>query len=647
MNGWLDLPVVQGLEYFTGILAQGYRWAGRYAALIGLIGIIWSAFKLAMSRMTVKDMWWDTLFKWVGFLLLFNLYPSIVIGIGAIAHEIGMKAGGGKAAIISELKAMRESIKADLATNEALNSGLDAEVKSRLQDYSNDSSFETLQQYNDFMDMLSGEKGAYRFNSKSDKAEARKKMKHNQENRKFGGMFSGATLKAIDNVLIEKNLDGTKGDNLTDAYLDLDLFIKDANGDDTFYLSPSALIRVALLSCNILYDKEQINFLAKAEEIEASNMNMLQKIGANFVNNISRLPNLIVILFCCVVLILSTIFAGIQYIMTIFEFTLVAGIGAIFIPFVLFDGTKDIPKKFIPVFISFLIKIAVVTLCLMLAFYLIIESCINTMVDDGYNIFIKLADICFNAIICYIMTQNAPKIAQTILTGQPQLSMGEFLAGAATAGVTAGTMYGTAKNATRGAINNGTSAIGEAHKMNEARKSAARQTAKLGGSRREGNITAIRAMGAVASTDLKERMKAKFEGFQKGHNSNPIFDKVKQTLAFGNGASGGGGGFGSGGGANAYGIHGQGSMQGHAGETLSEVSNPSFRNATKYDERTGQQRSMTIKEFNAEKEKQGKMIGDNVALDMAVKNQEKNTGNVKKRDNALGENLTGNTRANN
>jgi len=80
---------------------------------------------------------------------------------------------------------------------------------------------------------------------------------------------------------------------------------------------------------------------------------------------------------------------------------------------------------------------------------------------------------------------------------------------------------------------------------------------------------------------------------------------------------------------------------------LSEVSNPSFKNATKYDERTGQQRSMTMKEFNAEKEMQGKKIGDRIAQEMADKNQMKNADNIAKRDESLGENLTGNTRSNN
>ena len=74
-----DLPLVQTLEYFGGVMAQGYKWAAFYGNLFGLIGLVWSGFKVAMSRMTVKDFWWDTIFKWVGYLLLLNLYPAIVI----------------------------------------------------------------------------------------------------------------------------------------------------------------------------------------------------------------------------------------------------------------------------------------------------------------------------------------------------------------------------------------------------------------------------------------------------------------------------------------------------------------------------------------------------------------------------------------
>ena len=80
------------LALLTAAFAAGYKWAAFYGNLFGLIGLAWSGFKVTMSRMTVKDFWWDTIFKWVGYLLLLNLYPAIVIGIGGIAGEIGIKA---------------------------------------------------------------------------------------------------------------------------------------------------------------------------------------------------------------------------------------------------------------------------------------------------------------------------------------------------------------------------------------------------------------------------------------------------------------------------------------------------------------------------------------------------------------------------
>lgn len=150
-----DLPLVQTLEYFGGVMAQGYKWAAFYGNLFGLIGLAWSGFKVAMSRMTVKDFWWDTIFKWVGYLLLLNLYPAIVIGIGGIAGEIGIKAGGAKDAIVSELKAMRSSIEADLATVNSIEAGNDEDAKSRLDEHS-PQSLGNKDSYNDFVEKASG-----------------------------------------------------------------------------------------------------------------------------------------------------------------------------------------------------------------------------------------------------------------------------------------------------------------------------------------------------------------------------------------------------------------------------------------------------------------------------------------------------------
>jgi len=647
-----DLPLVQTLEYFGGVMAQGYKWAAFYGNLFGLVGLAWSGFKVAMSRMTVKDFWWDTIFKWVGYLLLLNLYPAIVIGIGGIAGEIGIKAGGAKDAIVSELKAMRSSIEADLATVNSIEAGNDEDAKSRLDDYS-PKSLGDKDSYNDFVVKATGSipglKGGNRWDSNemNRKISEQKNDKSDDEKRKFKDLFKAETLKAINAVLGDRNLDGTKiGDN-TDTYISLDIFIKDADGNESFYLSPGALLRMTLLAANIMHSKNTSAFLQRNEEIDAAKLNPFVSTGRTIQSGLQFVLDGIVVWFCVIVLALCVIFVLVQYIMTVIEFTIVAAVGVIFIPMLLFDGTKDIPKKLVPVFISFMVKMIVITLCLMFVYYLIIEFTINTITSDGFDIVWLLVDVAFNAVLSYVMTQNAPKIAQTILTGQPQLSMGEFVAAAGTAAATAGGMKAASANAVRGAVNTGTNIAGEAGKINSARKNAARQVARLGGNRKQGNMAAFKAMGAVATSDLKDRVKSGFEKFSRGHDSIPALEKARQMAGFGGGGHGASGG--SGGGANAHGISGQGSAAGHTGEILGTSSNSNFKTATKFDERTGSQRNMTHKEFMDEKNKQGKMAGDNAALKVMIaaeeeRNQQQNAKNSGSSE--LGDKITDGVRAN-
>lgn len=646
-----DLPLVQTLEYFGGVMAQGYKWAAFYGNLFGLIGLAWSGFKVAMSRMTVKDFWWDTIFKWVGYLLLLNLYPAIVIGIGGIAGEIGIKAGGAKDAIVSELKAMRSSIEADLATVNSIEAGNDEDAKSRLDEHS-PQSLGNKDSYNDFVEKASGAIPGLKGGNRWDSNEMNRKLseqrhdKSDDENKKFKSLFQAETFKAINAILGDRNLDGTKiGDN-TDTYISLDIFIKDADGNETFYLSPGALLRMTLLAANIMHSKNTSAFIQRNEEIDAAKLNPFVSAGRTIQSGMQFVLDGIVVWFCVIVLALCVIFALVQYIMTVIEFTIVAAVGVIFIPAILFDGTKDIPKKLVPVFISFMVKMIVITLCLMFVYYLIIEFTINTITSDGFDIVWLLVDVAFNAVLSYVMTQNAPKIAQTILTGQPQLSMGEFVAAAGTAAATAGGMKAASANAVRGAVNTGTNIAGEAGKINSARKNAARQVARLGGNRKQGNMAAFKAMGAVATSDLKDRVKSGFEKFSKGHDSIPGWDKVKQMAGLGGGGHGASGGSG---GASAHGISGQGSTAGHAGETLGTSSNANFKTATKFDERTGSQRNMTHKEFMDEKNRQGKMAGDNAALKVMIaaeeeRNQQQNAKNSGSSE--LGDKVTDGVRAN-
>ena len=396
MNNWIDIPVVRAIEYFSSVLAQAFSWANKYAILFGIIGLTWSCIKLLFSRMTIKDLWWDTIFKWTGFILIMAIYPQITFGFSKIGNEIGLKAGAGKAAIEEGLTNLRHKLKQDLKAQKAWAKGLEDELSSSFEDFEITTNFGNTSGYNDFLNKIETDISNFRFDSGSDKKKAKKLVEKYRNKAKDKMLFSASTLSALESVIIEKNLDGTEGTDLTNSYVTLDIMMKDSDGNESCYVSPSALLRVALLSCQIMFEKDNHLFTKTAEEIEEDpDTNSVQKFGNKVTAYITRIPQIVMLLFCCIVLILATIFACIQYVMTILEYTIVVGIGSIFLPLMLFDGTKDIPKKLIPVFTSFMVKMIVITICIMFVFYLMIESAVNSISDlQGMN-WITFADVFF------------------------------------------------------------------------------------------------------------------------------------------------------------------------------------------------------------------------------------------------------------
>ena len=130
VNGWIDIPAVDAIDYFSGVLQSFMDLAVHYAQFIGLVGLCWSAFKLVNSRFTVKDFWWDTFYRWLLFLLLMNLYVPISIGISVVGNKIGINAGSGKQQIITSLTNMKTSIEKDLAQEREWEESLQKDLKS-------------------------------------------------------------------------------------------------------------------------------------------------------------------------------------------------------------------------------------------------------------------------------------------------------------------------------------------------------------------------------------------------------------------------------------------------------------------------------------------------------------------------------------
>lgn len=282
-------------------------------------------------------------------------------------------------------------------------------------------------------------------------------------------------------ILVEKLPDGSDGDNLLPEYVDLNIWLKDAKGgDDSYYLSLGAIMRVAVLGCQIMWEKNQIAYAIDMDEINEENVNFMKKGFNKMMATFSHIPTMIMTMFCCLVLVFCAIFARIQYLMTILEYTIVVGIGAFFIPFILFDGTKELPKKLVPVFTGFLIKIIVITICMFFVFYLFIQETVDIMTDNGGMNWVSFVTVVFTCVIGFVLTQNAPKIAQTLMTGQPQLSMGELVTAEGTLAM--GTFKGAkaaghiTKEGSRKVAQGAVNVHGTVAKINSARKDTANQS---------------------------------------------------------------------------------------------------------------------------------------------------------------------------
>lgn len=430
MNDWVDLPIINAIDYFQGVLCYFLNFARKYGSFFGLIGLVWTSIRLINSRIDMRSAWWDTLSKWFIFLLLINFYWAGTNFISLLSNEVGLNAGSGKATIINNFTSLKNRIEAELKLQEKWANGLTDLINAELGielDY-----IEPGQDVYDYLWQLDGseEVSSYKFSSKQQKKEFNKKLEAYMKSMpdSENTIWSAQTLEALNSVLIMTSADGSSKTDLTDAYVtdkpELNIWLKDSDGNATTYFSSSAIFRIGILTSQIIWEKALMDITPETNEdgeveysIKKNKKFSAKKIGTYIMAGI-----------CCVCIIAAVAFALIQYVMCILEFTIVQGIGAGFIPFYLFDGTKDIPKKLVPVFTGFAIKILVMVICLMFVINMYLTFAADQISPSSGNMgWPAFGECIFICLLSFILTSNAPKIAMTLLTGQPQLSMGEFV----------------------------------------------------------------------------------------------------------------------------------------------------------------------------------------------------------------------------
>lgn len=506
--GWLDLPIIEALSYFSGVLGWFLSFARKYGSVIGAIGLTWTAFRLVNARIGVKEMLWDTIYKWLIYILLINCYVPLTNGIMLIANQVGERAGGGAKVIADNFGNLAKRIKEDLNSN-SLESG---EMVVQMTPLKSDSDDEIGL-------------GGYGFSAESARDKMNAAESKARERRSDGkqSMWGARTLAAIEKVLVATDKDGKPTTDYTNAYFSLSLYLKDKKGNDTPFIAPSQLMNIGMITAQIIFEKcKQSVSVETGDEDEAELKNEEGKSKFKFRNPfaavgdsigaaIELLANIAIGFFCGVCIVLSVAFATIQYTMTLLEFAIIQGIGAFFIPFYLFDGTKDLPKKLVPVFTGFLIKIIVITICLNFIMYMWLDFAFQQLNPGGGGTnFVLITNVLFTTVLSFMLTSNAPKIAMTLLTGQPQLSMGEFIAAVGTAVGTAAAMKNVAGTAASPLANAAKVKVGEAQQRSAAGKAAQREV--------ESNFKEKATEGIDTSTRAgRKEANAKWNDYKKEH----------------------------------------------------------------------------------------------------------------------------------
>jgi type IV secretion system protein TrbL len=520
----LDTPLIDGIAYFQRTLGSFYAIAIRLSTLLGIICILWNVFRLWMGTQEVRKACVDIITKFLLFVFLINAYPYIVDFVIDTAITIGMHAGGGYNKVNAAFYALREDCESKIKAGQEAMYAILREGKSgtALSEDAVKTLANTTYIPEDELESFLKEKGIQVFTREEYDSIGRggwlsflkngAQMALDNKMDEFvdsinkeaaialmeDDEFQHAIIafKAMEEVLVKQSPDdeAPSGETRISAYL-YNPFMTDQNGKQTNLLSPGAMIKTAVLISDIISRQGSMEFSGD------KNGFVEKKLDGTF----QKIISLVLVVLMAFGLIMASIFCVIQYVMCIFEYFIVTAVGVVFIPFCLWDGTKSFTVKLVTLFTSYFIKIMVMFLCLFWVYSAFMYMGVSIMASNEPISFLSFAYFIFTCLLGWVVTQNGPQIAVTILNGTPQLSMGEFLhaagtavAGAATAkkaAQTAGAAAQIGGKAVQAGVR-GAQTLGAAYSGSTAALEAARKAS--GGTLTKGAERGIR-LGALSS----------------------------------------------------------------------------------------------------------------------------------------------------
>ena len=468
----MDIPLLDGMAYFISTIDKFSSIAGTIAIALFMTTLIWNAFRLWFGTQQVRKAAVDIMLKCLIFTAVFVSYQRIRYGVMDLSMKIGSYAGGGAAEVATRFSDLKETVE------NKLNASRNYMIKmfQKTQAEGGGSLSETdIKDFSKGVGLSEEEITKYAQNyglkitdsawtaAKKDESggailtaviqgisnkKAYKKMLkklEDEEQKNFEEMVKKGEGEDIQNLLagfaevLYENPDWTTADESLKSSIEKYIYSpfittsgelkegdkwslekwKETGMDEGMMVSPAALIKTCVLVANVLmaYRSSDVTNGTKKKLIPSWD----------------DVANFIIMIIMCIGIIASGVFVCIQYSMCIFEYWIVTSLGILFVPCILFDGTKTYASKLIQLFVAYFIKITIILLCIFWTFSTYINASINIIGSSHPVSLLNFAYVFFALILGFVVTQNAPQIAMTMLNGTPQLSMGEFLHAAGTA----------------------------------------------------------------------------------------------------------------------------------------------------------------------------------------------------------------------
>ena len=271
---------------------------------------------------------------------------------------------------------------------------------------------------------------------------------------------------------------------------------------------------------------------------------------------IKDLFNLVLVFLCCLMIVVSGACCILQYIMAIVEYSIVSTFSLILLAFLLFDPMKDMVQKILPSLLAQAVKIIFITMSMIFSTVIILQLARNVVESAAAFSFTTIAEIIFSLLLAWALNSNAPKWAVTLLTGQPQMSMGEFVqaagaaAGAAVAAghmvgkgaKTGGKILGNAEKFGSDIANNGINALGNIAAVAGAGSQAKQEALAGGASKRNAFKAGLKGAATEGASRFTGNLKEQGmnflsrSGHGRGHGSgqNPFSGAEKDNRNPGN-----------------------------------------------------------------------------------------------------------------